>query len=591
MVPWWEKWPGRLEAEVAAFRELGLEFAVDVNEKASGRIVLAGDYRLKSGRTISLRVMYPDTFPSTRFTVFATDPKDRLSLHQNPLGGNLCLLPRGSVWWRPSLLAAEVIADRIELLYSDARVPAELEDRQGEPISGYLDYAQRGGIVVTEECFNVPAGVARGRFRIALEDGRWLAAEFSGVGGPAGKALLAEVYDSAGQVIGKADANVRALFSGASIPGVWERLESKPDPREVEQLEARLNELFGKIEFKKRPQIGESRFAAAALLLPEESQYGIERLTWLFRVVALRQKSGAGRVGYVRTLRYGPETRSARVPELRAVRERTVSLVGLGSLGAPLGIEIARAGVGELRVADFDYVDPAGGVRWVYELEVAGQPKTQAIAEFVRRNYPYTSVRKFDVMIGDTPLQRSGATEGNVLEEWVRCSSVLIDATAEENVSRVVSALGDDAQIPQVYLWSYDAYGGVVARVLPGRTGCFQCLSLHLSPEHGGAFGFIPYAADANTRRVQPTGCSDPTFTGDSASLMPLVDHAARVVYGMLSEGQPGGYPSYTDDVFVLKLREPDGKLVTPQWTSYPLRTHPRCQLCSRRASSSPHVM
>ncbi len=586
MKPWWEKWSGRLEAEIEAFRDLGLEFRLDQAEKAAERVVLVGNFRLSSGREIPLRVIYPDTFPSTRFTAFATDPRDRLSIHQNPLGGNLCLLPRGSVWWRPSLLAADVISDRIELLYSGARVPAEMEYQQGEPVTTYLGYARRGGIIVTEGCFDVPSDLHQGRIRIVLEDDSWLPAEFAGVDGPTGKALLSEVFDPTGEIVRKADANVRALFSGASIPGVWQRLERKPDPREIEQLEAHLNSLFAKMEFKKRPQIGEHRFAIAGLLIPEETQYGVDRLTWLFRVVALRQKSGSGKAGYVRTLRYGVEARSARVPELRAIRNHAVSLVGLGSLGAPLGVELARAGVSELRVADCDYVDPAGGVRWVSDLNAAGASKTLAFSELVRRNYPYTLVRPFDVMIGDTPLERSGATEGDTLAAWAGGSALLIDATAEENVSRVVSAIGDEGRIPQVYLWSYDAYGGVVARVIPGRTGCFHCLSLHLSPAQGGTFGPLPYAIDSNARRVQPTGCSDPTFTGDFASLMPLVDHAARLAYGLLSEGQAGGYPSYSDDVFVLKLREPDGKLVTPRWTSYSLRTHPECQLYNQASSS-----
>lgn len=586
-MPWWEVWPGRIEAEIGAFRDLGLEFSLDEAEKAAGRVVLAGAFRLRSGREIQLRVVYPDTFPETRFTVFAPNPDDRLSAHQNPVGGNLCLLPRGSLWWRPSLLAAEVISERIELLYSGERVPRELEDQQGEPITTYLGYARRGGIVVTEGCFDVPAEVRQGRMRIVLEDDEWLPAEFEGLDGPVGKAVLSEVLDAAANPVRQADAAVRRLFKGPVIPCVWERLDGKPDPREVEQLEARLHALSEKIEFKKRPQIGSYRFAAAALLMPEETQYGVDRPTWLFRLVALRQKSGKGKAGYVRTLRYGADARSARIPELRGLAKSSVSLLGLGSLGAPLGIELAKAGVQELRVADYDFVDPAGGVRWVTELASAGAPKTLALQALVSRNYPYTSVRPVDVMVGDTPLIRGGETEGDLLDTWATGASLLIDATAEENVSRVVSRIGDASRIPQVYVWSYDAFGGVVARVVPGRTGCFHCLSLHLSPDHGAAFGPAPFARDSNERRIQPTGCSDPTFTGDSASLMPLVDHAARVAYGVLSEGQPGGYPSYTDDVFLLKLREPDGRLVTPQWSSHPLRRHPECPLCNSGSSSA----
>jgi hypothetical protein len=136
-------------------------------------------------------------------------------------------------------------------------------------------------------------------------------------------------------------------------------------------------------------------------------------------------------------------------------------------------------------------------------------------------------------------------------------------------------------RIPQVYVWSYDAFGGVVVRVIPGKTGCWYCAQLHLSPEHG-TITDLPFAADPDgLRRVQPIGCADATFTGEAASLTPLVDHAARVAFGILCSGEPGGYPSYGDDLFVLRLREPNGALVTPQWRSFPLRSHPGCPTCN----------
>jgi hypothetical protein len=92
----------------------------------------------------------------------------------------------------------------------------------------------------------------------------------------------------------------------------------------------------------------------------------------------------------------------------------------------------------------------------------------------------------------------------------------------------------------------------------------------------------MPFAKPSERRRVQPLGCADATFTGDAPSLTPLADHAARVAFGILCAGAAGGYPSYRDDLFVLNLREPDGALVTPQWSSYPLLPHPRCPICNR---------
>lgn len=579
---WWEEFPGRLEAEVAAFRDLGLEFVVDEAERARGRIVLAGNFRLKLGREIPLRVVYPDTYPRTRFVVFAPQRRDRVSAHQNPIGTNLCLLPRGSIYWDPAMLAARVIADRLELIYSPDGVPAELEEAQGEPVTSYLPALPNGGIVVAESCFSIPEAVKQGRLRVALDDVAWLRVSTPNVRAAIGKGLLVEVRDSAGATVATADDAIRAPFSGQTIGGVWERLATVPDARNIEDLDERLRALLAKAPPKSWTAVGEDRFLFGALLVLEEGQQRRMNPTWVFQFV--RQKMRTNRVEGpfpVRTLRYGKATRAARVPELAALGEKVVSVIGLGSLGAPLALGLARAGVAQLRIADFDHVEPAGGVRWVSDLDGAGAEKTAALRAIVARNFPLTRIQTFDLAVGRATLDHQEPSESSLLSSWSDRASLLVDATAEDDVSRVVSAYGDRLRIPQLYLWSYEAFGGVVVRVVPGKTGCFHCAQLHLSVDHG-TIKDLPFAEASDRQRVQPVGCADATFTGEAASLTPLADQASRVAFGILCSGAPGGYPSYQDDLFVLKLREPDGTLVTPRWTSHPLTIHQQCTLCNR---------
>ncbi len=579
--PWWEEFPGRLEREVTAFHDLGLEFVVDEAERARGRIVLAGNYRLSSGRKLPLAIVYPDTYPRTRFVAYATERADRVATHQNPLEGNLCLLPRGSIHWDPAMLAARVLAERIELIYAPGGVPSELEDAQGEPVTSYLPYVSYAGVVVDEACFDVPAGVNQGRLRLVVDGEDWLRASPGDPHAPLGKALLVEVRDPAGTAIAVSDEAVRAAFAGPAIAGVWERIDPAPDARNVEQILERLRALISRSPPKIWTTRGDHRFLFAAVMLLEEGRRGLTNPTWVFHLARQRGRGGPVEAVPLRALRYGRVARGERIPELAPLREATVSVVGLGSLGAPLAVMLARSGVATLRIADFDHAEPAGGVRWISDLEGAGADKTMALRTLLRRNYPLTKVETFGLAVGRAALSRREPSESLLLAAWSDGASLLVDATAEDDVSRVVSAYGDRLGIPQVYLWSVDAFGGVVVRVVPGRTGCFHCAQLHLSSEFGTIEG-TPFAEPSERRGVQPLGCADATFTGDAPSLTPLADHAARVAFGMLCTGATGGYPAYRDDLFVLKLREPDGSLVTPQWSSYALRPHPRCPFCNR---------
>lgn len=168
MKHWWEIWPGRLEAELEAFSRRGLSFERDEEAWAAGRLVLRGRAPLDDGETAPLVVVYPDTFPETRFVIYA--PALALPRHQAPFGGSLCVMPRDSDHWRPSYLAADWVHSEVPRLVRLVRgTPDALraqEDPQGEPITTYYPYWPAGAIVVPGASLSLPRDVAGGTFKL-----------------------------------------------------------------------------------------------------------------------------------------------------------------------------------------------------------------------------------------------------------------------------------------------------------------------------------------------------------------------------------------------------------------------------------------
>lgn len=93
---------------------------------------------------------------------------------------------------------------------------------------------------------------------------------------------------------------------------------------------------------------------------------------------------------------------AARIPELSSLHNRKVAVTGLGGVGWASAIELARNGVGQLRILDYDFVEPGTTVRWALGLSSAGRQKTAALADFIRNNYPYTTVITHNHRIGNT---------------------------------------------------------------------------------------------------------------------------------------------------------------------------------------------
>ena len=70
----------------------------------------------------------------------------------------------------------------------------------------------------------------------------------------------------------------------------------------------------------------------------------------------------------------------------------TVAICGLGGLGSNIAISLARAGIGELILIDFDQVDITNLHRQQYKASQIGRYKTDALAENLREIAPYVKL-------------------------------------------------------------------------------------------------------------------------------------------------------------------------------------------------------
>lgn len=78
------------------------------------------------------------------------------------------------------------------------------------------------------------------------------------------------------------------------------------------------------------------------------------------------------------------------------VKRATVGIMGLGGIGSPVAIALARIGVGRLILADFDMVEPSNLNRQQYFIEQIGLKKTVALKENITRINPYVRVELVD---------------------------------------------------------------------------------------------------------------------------------------------------------------------------------------------------
>ncbi len=92
-------------------------------------------------------------------------------------------------------------------------------------------------------------------------------------------------------------------------------------------------------------------------------------------------------------------TRNKGILEIGILECKHVALIGLGSFGSQIAIELAKAGVGEFSLFDFDRVELHNLARHTCTTKDLGRLKTDAIEESILGKNPYAIVHKYPVNI------------------------------------------------------------------------------------------------------------------------------------------------------------------------------------------------
>jgi molybdopterin/thiamine biosynthesis adenylyltransferase len=572
-VSWFERFPDRFEYELAEFKRRGLAFDLDKELfRRERRVVLRGALEVEGEPDpVELVVAYPDAFPFFRPEVFA--PALELDRHQNPFEGNLCLLDRSTRAWSPGETAAHLVATQVPHLLGLIRAGGEElragEVPQGEPVSYYFPPLPGTVIWIPEELLDLPREHCVGVGRISFGETEPPHLRVRGL------LSFVAVRERRGrtQKLAAAGDELQKRFAGGSIEMRWVRLDSPPRSRDPQALLRQAAEVAPRLTPAPWQQVAGGQVAVTGFVYDEEIRQGEIGDAWLF-VAALRDRptpQTAPSGWYVtRGERLSRADLTARIPRMAALAEKRVALVGLGALGAPIALELARAQLGELRILDFDLVETGTTVRWPFGLSAVAAPKAEFFAQVLPREYPFTKVMAFQRMIGDAlqgdRAQGQRETDFEVLDRLLDEVDLVIDASAEIGVQQFIAHLADERGIPQITVSATEgAWGGLIARVIPGASGCWHCLQQSLYDE---AITLPPHDEMGT---VQPRGCGSRTFTGTSFDLLPIVAQTVRVATTTLIEGRSGA------DVFVCSLADASG---APVWVAASLERRGACPGC-----------
>ena len=160
-------------------------------------------------------------------------------------------------------------------------------------------------------------------------------------------------------------------------------------------------------------------------------------------------------------------SRSSGLIENGVLLKKRVLIIGLGSFGSVIAVDLAKAAVGSFALMDFDRLERHNIVRHASFLKDVGRLKTDAVEELILGKNPYATVDKFAIDMND---------DLELVGREIDRADIVICAT-DNNQSRFnLSRLLIDH--PKVCLFGRAvtrAEGGDVFRYRPGGP-CYCCL-------------------------------------------------------------------------------------------------------------------
>lgn len=177
----------------------------------------------------------------------------------------------------------------------------------------------------------------------------------------------------------------------------------------------------------------------------------------------------SGSSGALRDGRYSRQVRFARIGEAgqRKLSDACVLIVGVGALGASLAQHMVRAGVGEVRLADRDYVELSNLQRQTLfdEADAASaQPKAVAAADKLRRMNTEINI------VGHVQ-----EVNKHTLSPLIDGADLVLDGTDNAATRLLLSDECFRRGLPFVYGGVAGA-AGMSASLVPGRTVCLRCM-------------------------------------------------------------------------------------------------------------------
>jgi molybdopterin/thiamine biosynthesis adenylyltransferase len=235
-------------------------------------------------------------------------------------------------------------------------------------------------------------------------------------------------------------------------------------------------------------------------------------------------------------------SRSKGLLETDVLKNKTVGIVGLGSGGSPIAIELAKAGIGNFVLIDFDRIELSNLSRHVCGINDLGRYKTYAVRDYILQKNPYAEIATHEIDVNE---------HSQLCSDALAKVDLIICASDNDKSRFFLNDLALKFKIPALFGRAITrAIGGDVLRVRPHVGPCYNCLysqdlrntEEEVSQKERQAKKFLPdYTSEESLNSVVQVGLA--------SDIAPISNFMVKLALVELSRGTNSGIASLEDDL------------------------------------------
>lgn len=212
------------------------------------------------------------------------------------------------------------------------------------------------------------------------------------------------------------------------------------------------------------------------------------------------------------------------------INQKKVMLIGLGTLGSFISLELAKTGISHFILIDYDKIQPVNICRHIAFINDIGKFKTEVIKEQILQTNPKATVKHLNI----NPF-----TTANIMDfkRKIKNTDLIVMSTANHNASILLNKIAIDEKKTVIYsVCGPDAKSGRIFRVFPNRSPCYICINSQLLSQDNFFYRIKP-TNDKFT--IQFAGYNQPGIPGISIDINFIALFTARLaIQTLLSENE-----------------------------------------------------